>query len=92
MSDSMRSNDYFSGSEHKCKHVIIGPCSVCDKLSVDVEALWRLVDAWRQMAEDSFADGPIPGDEIGHASRWTAVEVLADQLAALLPPRPQGAQ
>ena len=48
-------------------------------------SLLALVEQWRSMAANAFREGPIPNDEVGHCSRWTAVEMCADELAALLP-------
>jgi hypothetical protein len=47
-------------------------------------ALEQLLANWRQMVAASFADGPIPGDETGHMSRWTMAELLANELEAAL--------
>jgi len=41
----------------------------------------RLVADWREMVKNANAEGPSPHDEIGHAARWTAVEMCADELA-----------
>jgi len=50
-----------------------------------------LVRQWRQMTANANADGPIAGDEIGHPSRWTAVEMCADELDRMLATPPSGA-
>jgi hypothetical protein len=44
------------------------------------EPLAELLSMWRQMIAKALAKGPIEYDEIGHASRWTAVEMCADEL------------
>lgn len=46
--------------------------------------LLQIIAQWRAMVQAAFEEGPIAGDEIGHMARWTAVEMCADDLAALL--------
>jgi hypothetical protein len=36
------------------------------------------------MADAAFAEGPIQGDEVGHASRWETMRFCAEELDALL--------
>lgn len=38
-----------------------------------------LIEQWREMAKMAFAAGAIDGDD-GHAARWHAVEMCADEL------------
>ncbi len=49
-----------------------------------VDAVVALLAQWREMHKQAEAEGPIVGDEIGHPSRWTAVEMCADELEAAL--------
>ncbi len=48
------------------------------------ETVRWLVERWRAMIESAYHEGPIPGDETGHAARWTAVETCADEVEAAL--------
>ena len=52
-------------------------------MMIPILAITTLVKQWRAMAKAEFAEGPIPGDE-GHTSRWTAVEMCADDLEAVV--------
>lgn len=54
--------------------------------------LRALVEQWDAMVRNANEEGPIPGDEIGYASRWTAVEMCRGELAALLPTDERGQQ
>lgn len=53
-------------------------------LEAQAVALRELVAQWREMVKLAWAEGPIPHDEAGHAGRWTAVEMCADELDALI--------
>ncbi len=46
--------------------------------------LRALLAQWEGMCAHAWEEGPIPGDEIGHASRWEAVEICKRELAAVL--------
>jgi hypothetical protein len=52
-------------------------------------ALQALIGQWRAMAKAAFEEGPIPHDEAGHVARWTAVELCADELQALIAESPR---
>lgn len=47
-------------------------------------ALTALRDLWIAMCNASWKDGPIQGDETGHAARWEAVDMCRKELDALL--------
>jgi prepilin-type processing-associated H-X9-DG protein len=49
-----------------------------------LEALRELVEQWRGMLKIARSRRPVSGDEIGHESRWSAVEMCADELDAAL--------
>lgn len=46
----------------------------------------QLCEQWDEMVTTAMLDSVIPGDEVGHAARWTAVEMCARELRQLLPP------
>ncbi len=56
------------------------------RLRAALEQVVQVVTGWKSMVAASFRDGPIEHDEVGHASRWTAVEMCAQELDALLTP------
>lgn len=47
-------------------------------------ALREKVAEWRGMIGAAEAEGPIVGDESGHASRWEMARIFTDELRALL--------
>ena len=51
--------------------------------TVPVAALKALEQQWREMSKSALAEGAIPGDG-GHSARWYAIEIAADELAALI--------
>lgn len=74
--------DGHDGPPHECPH---SDC-VLVREAGGPSRLRALLKQWRAMVANAFAEGPIPGDETGHMSRWTAVEMCADELEALVGP------
>lgn len=54
------------------------------------EEFRALAATWREMVAAAEAEGPIEFDELGHASRWAAIEICAEEVERLLLPAAGG--